>query len=263
MRKIKVSKIYIGVSLLIMSSLIGGCGRHVSTLRNIKENVEAEITYKDVNVSTEEEMKAYALERLQEKYKQAFEIEEILAYGHQDGEEDMPMRLNGKAHVVGDENLYCYFEVTQPHLFIDEYATNYYKEDITQYARESIKGVSDDYEIDIEHSLTAQVYDPKMDYKEYLYDGLCHIRYTVYVEDSEDYHTYIPLIRKWMDALYALDYRWFFEVCDKDGKWYFTLDPVDNGFDSSDDWDDEMIYDSIVDRVENRDFYDELLNKKG
>ena len=241
-----------------MSSLIGGCGRHVSTLRNIKENVEAEITYKDVNVSTEEDMKAYALERLEEKYKQAFEIEEIFVYGHQDGEEDMPMYLNGKVHVVGNESLYCCFSVTQPHLFTDNYEMNYYKEDIIKYAKESIKGVSDDYKIQIDHSLTAKVYDSKMDYKEYLYDGLCCIRYTVCVEDSEDYHTYIPMIRKWMDALYTLDYEWFFEVCDKDGQWYFTLDPGDNGFDSSDDWDDKMIYESIVDEVEYRDFYNQL-----
>ena len=258
MRKARFRKIGVGMSLVIMSSLMGGCGIRSGAVSYIKDSIKAEIVYKDVNVSTEEDMKAYALERLQKKYNQAFEIEEILDYGHQYGKEDMPMRLNGKAHVVGDESLFCYFLVTQPHGFTDEYATNYYKEDITQYAKESLKGVSDDYEIEIDHSLTAKSYDPKMDYKEYLYDGLCCIRYTVYVEDSEDYHTYIPLIRKWMDALYALDYRWFFEVCDKDGKWYFTLDPVDYGFDSSDDWDDETIYETIVDSVKNRDFYDEL-----
>ena len=251
MRKIKVNKMYIGVSFLIMSSLLGGCGIRKGAVSYIKDSIKAEIAYKDVNVSTEEEMKAYALERLQDKYNQAFEIEEIFYYNHEDGEEGMPMKLKGRAHVEGDESLYCYFKVTQPNWFEDDYATNYYKEDITNYIEESLKGISCDYELYIDHDLTVKNYNPKMDYKEYLYDGLCGIDYTVYVDESEDYHTYIPLIREWMDVLYAADYKWYFEIYDKKGKLYYTLDPGDNGFHSSEEWTDESIYENIIWCIEN------------
>ena len=259
MRKVRFRKIGVGMSLIIMSSLVGGCTMRSGAVSYIKDSIKAEIVYKDVNVSTEEDMKAYALERLQEKYNQTFEIEEIINYDHKNGEEDMPMNLTGRGHVVGDESLYCYFEVIQPHGFKDDYATNYYKDDITEYVKKGLKGISSDYELYINHHLTVKTYDPKMDYKEYLQDGLCCIDYTAYVDESEDYHTYIPLIREWMDALYTADYKWYLKICSRqdNDKLYFTLDPGDYGFNSSDDWDDEKIYDSIVDNVKYWELFDE------
>lgn len=233
--------------LLGICILAGGCTMNSHLVEGIAQSEKGKVDHKDVNVSTEVDMKDYALKVLEEKYGQAFEIASILKYDHKDGEENKPMYLNGYAHVIGNEDLDCYFVVTEPNEFVDDFATNYYKEAINKQLSKDFSDLSNEYDIFIDHDLTDKVFDPKMDYQKYLYNKQCCIDVTVYVPYSEDAHDYISVIRAWMDKLYGAKYDWYFELHDQEDKdkCYFTLDPGDNGFDSADDWSDELIYDYI------------------
>lgn len=231
-------------SLLWVSILAGGC--------SMTNDIQEKMKYKDIEVHTEDEMKEFALESLKEKYKQEFEFVDDFIYEHEDGEENKPMYLNGYAYVATNRELGCYFEVREPNKFVDDYATNYYEDDIKQYLKESLKGGLSDYEIFISYNLSDRTFKPTMNFRKYLYDDNCCINYTAYVEQSEDVHTYIPLIREWMKELYKADYRWYFELHDTENKSkkYFTLYPGDNGFDSVDDWTDDYIYECICSNID-------------
>ena len=237
------------LTLTLSCILIGGCGMDHKIVEDTINKLKEESKYKDVEVHTEEEMKDYALLRLKEKYNKEFEFEEDLRYRP---ENDDIMCLNGHAHVIGDEELRCYFGVTEPNQFRDNYASNYYKEDIKKYLEPTLKNISSEYEISVGYDINSKVFDPEMDFKKYLYNDKCEIYYTAYVKEVSDYHQYIPIIREWMEVLYKADYKWYFELHDIDDKdkYYFTLDPGDNGFNSPEDWKDELIYKYILSRLE-------------
>ena len=239
MRKwLKLSGVILGCVLM------GGC----DMIHILKETTQEVAEFKEAEVHSEEEMKTFTLQCLKEKYNNEFELEDDLIYAHEHGEEDRPLYLSGHAHVVGKDDLRCYFEVTEPNIFEDNYASNYYKEDIDAYLRKKNGPMSSEYDIEALNNISNKVFDPNMDFKEFLYKYPCDVFYTAYVPATSDVHEYIPIIREWMDVVYAADYDWYFELHDLNNKelCYFTLDPVDNGFDSTDDWDDETIYEYIL-----------------
>lgn len=77
------------------------------------------------------------------------------------------------------------------------------------------------------------------------------IRIIARAEAADHPEEYVPLIRAWMEKLYPADFNWYFELRDKenDELRYFTLAPGDNGFDSTDNWSDEMIARYIADNI--------------
>lgn len=234
-------------SIILGCVLMGGCGMDQS-LTTSKQKI---LEFKNADVHTEEEMKDFALQCLKDKYGYNFEFEQDLTYAHENGHENRPLYLNGHVHVVGNETLRCYFEVTEPNIFRDNYASNYYKEDIIAYLTDKIGDMPSAYEIEVTNRISNTVFDPNMDFKDFLYQCDCEVSYTAYVPATDDPHEYIPIIRKWMDVMYNADYDWYFELHDIQDKdlCYFTLHPGDNGYDSTDDWDDETIYNYIMDNL--------------
>lgn len=204
--------------------------------------------YKSVVVQSEDSMKRFALETLKSKYQREFELSDQLTYEEEDGK----WYLNGCAYVKGHEDLKCYFEVSEPNKLQDDFAINYYREDILKAIKPSLANIDGMYSCEIIHDLSAATFDPdKEDYKKFLYDGKCTIYYVAYVNESNSYEDCVMAIKSWIKVLYKADYNWYFVLRDAKckTKCYFTLESRENDGKSLEDWSDEAIYDSIYSRV--------------
>ena len=200
-----------------------------------------------VRGQTESSMKRFALEKLRSKYGREFELGQQVTYEEEDGK----WYLNGCAYVKGHEELKCYFEVSEPNRFQDDFAVNYYREDILKALKPSLANIEGVYSCEIIHDLSAATFDPKEDYRKFLYDGKCTIYYVAYAKESSSWEEYVDAIKSWMKVLYKADYNWYFVLRDAKckTKCYFTLESKENGGDTPEDWSDEAIYEAIYSRI--------------
>lgn len=229
---------------IVFCMLIGGCA------------LDEGLKDRQVHVETMEEMKTFAKEKLSERYGTPFiimdEKPEALTYVA----DEESKHLSGQAYVKGEPDKSCYFRVEAPHTFKDDFATQYYKEEILAAIQPQLEGIEkSSYNIIIDHDLSSKLIDPsKTSYKDYLYDGHCCLCFTAFTEEKEALEQYIPVIREWMNVLYAADYHWYFELRSSEDqeKILFTLDPGDNGFDASEDWEDDYICRCIESNLRNK-----------
>ena len=215
---------------------LGGCA--------MKKGIVSE---ESLRVRSEAAMKRFALNKLRSKYRREFELGQQLIYEEDGGK----WFLNGCAYVKGHEELKCYFEVSEPNRFQDDFAVNYYREDILKAIKPSLANIEGMYSCEIIHDLSSATFDPRGDYKKFLYDGKCTVYYVAYAKESSNWEDYIRVIKSWMKVLYKADYNWYFVLRDTKckTKCYFTLESAQSDKKIPEDWSDDAIYESIYSRI--------------
>ncbi len=215
---------------------------------DVKESVEEYKLHKDVDVHTEEEMRAFALECLEQKYGKPFLIDETYCeYEHFNGHEDKPMVLYARAYPEGDEKDICGLYVEEPNIFKDNYSVNYYLPEIEEKIFPEMEQYGVEGKIEIDYPLMTGTIADNLSAEDVIYDGSTRLFFYQEVAEESDISAYIPLIRKWMDFLYTCDYDWYFALTAEGDLNYqfFGISKGDYGYTSSDEWSDERIIDDI------------------
>lgn len=77
-------------------------------VRSVIEDVKEYKQHKDIEVHTEEEMREFALQYLEEKYGETFQIDEAYCvYDHLNGHEELPMVLRVRAYAEEKAGRIC------------------------------------------------------------------------------------------------------------------------------------------------------------
>ena len=217
-------------------------------VHDVKESVEVYKMHKDVEVHTEEEMRAFALECLEEKYGKPFLIDETYCeYEHLNGHEDKPMALYARAYPEDDEKDVCGLLVEEPNIFKDNYSVNYYLPKIEEKIFPEMEKYGVKGQIEIEYPLMTGTIGENLSAEDVIYDGNTKIYFYQEVADQSDISAYIPLIRKWMNFLYTCDFKWYFTLTAEGNinYQYIGISKSDYGYTSSDEWSDERIIEEI------------------
>ena len=196
-----------------------------------------------VTGSTEEEMVQYAKDQLMARYGQEFEIETTdRFYAHVNGHDSNPMTLRAFAHPVSNTRERCYVIVTEPDIFKDNYFIYEYSDAILKPIDKALHDAKLKGHANVDYPASEVPLESGLDPKDVLHHDGCVIVFEQRVEDGMSPEDGAKLVREWMKFLYPLDYEWYFNLYrSSDVDPWFTLDPVDNGFKSADDWSDDLL----------------------
>ena len=214
------------------------------TVRSIKEEVEEYNMHKDIEVHSEEEMREFALNCMEEKYGKPFLIDETYCnYVHFNGHEDMPMVLYARAYPEGDEKDICGLFVEEPNTFKDNYSVKLYRHEIEDVIFPKMEQYDLEGEIEIDYPLMVGTIGDDLSAEDIMYDRNTCIDFFQPVDKEEDIREYIPLVRKWLDFLYTCDYEWYFALTDKENFYYqfIGISKGDHGYTTEEEWSDEQL----------------------
>lgn len=236
-------KIRIRGILLLAAVVVFAFTCQAGPLEDFFEWIEEDPMENEKSVYTEEEMVKDALACLEERYSAAFEIEpDGRTFGHQNGSEDGPMTLRAYAHPTDREEERFYVIVTEPDSIRDNYWVYEYQPEVAARVQKDLDTAGLTAGIVVDYPATAGRPSQILTAEQLLEDPKCILFFEPTAEDQEDSSAYVPLIRQWMQFLYALDYNWYLELHRiSDNKVIFTLDPGDNGFTGAEDWSDSLI----------------------
>ncbi len=235
---------------LITSITLCGCS---NTVEKISELYKYFSEKKEIEVHTQEEMEAYALSSLKDRYGKEFAIDHdtFCKYGHFNGHEDKEMVLRARAYPVDAPEDYCGIYVKEPNYFSENYYVYQFKDEIGQkiYPAMQEYGLDNDFYIDA--TLKTLPVAPDMTADELLYDPDTTINFKVYMPKEEDYSVYFPVIRQWAEFLYSdsVDYDWYFSINSEDDPLlsYFSMYKGEHSYTSADQWTDEDFIDGFED----------------
>ena len=227
-------------------------------MRIVKESVDTYNRHKDVEVHSEEEMREFALNCLEEKYGKPFVIDEsYYVYEHFNGHENMPMILNARAYPEGDENDICAFYVKEPNFFKDNYSVNSYLPQIEDKIFPEMEKYGIEGKFDLIYPLSTGTVGDNLSVDDIIYNNGATIYFYQEVEEESDISAYIPLVRKWLDFLYTCDYDWYFTLTAEGNinYQYIGISKGDFGYTSTDEWSDERIIHHIETSISSSDWH--------
>lgn len=228
------------------------------TARVVKESVDTYNRHKDIEVHSEEEMREFALNCLEEKYGKTFVIDEgYCEYEHFNGHENMPMTLRARAYLEGDENVTCGLYVEEPNIFKDNYSAKCYLPQIKEKIFPEMEKYGIEGEIELEYPVSTGTVGDNLSADDIIYDGSAQIYFYQEVEEESDISAYIPLVRKWLDFLYNCDYDWYFTLTAEGNinYQYIGITKGDFGYTSTDEWSDERIIHHIETSISSSDWH--------
>lgn len=218
------------------------------------------VIYAGNNTKTENQMIKAATEAFYDKYNMFFEIEKDgLLFDSKKGSED---RLSGYAHPEDAVDEQCYFRFSDDTLE-DSYSFLIYKNPINERIQKELDNNSLIGDINIKFSAIQDIYDQNKSIDDILHGDDCLVCFDVYEYTDKNVNEYVSLIKTWMDFLYKLDYRWYFEIHDKKhpDDIFFTLSPTDKGYTKTSDWSDKELEESVNDGLKSI-YYKKLQNRK-
>lgn len=222
MRKLEVTddmKTWKVILLLAGCLALTGCSKDQAKkttknlVRSVVENVNEYQQHKDVEVHTEEEMREFALQCLEERYGKKFQIDEAYCvYGHLNGHEELPMTLRARVYAEEDAGKIGGIFVEEPNIFQDNYSVMLYLDAVEAVIRPEMEKYGLEGAIQISYPLVVGTIGDDLSAEDILYDDSTCICFYAAVEREDDPDAYLPLIRKWLDFLYTCDYMWYFAL---------------------------------------------------